>query len=197
MISPRPRKWIAALVSALAVGSATATPLSLTYSIAPGGPGVFTYDFKLTLVNQDGSWVVGQNFNWIVFGDGYPASVLPDFVGDPGRLPVGPFTAFTTTGGGNNGPTFLNLTPSPETGGWVPNSIGESLTWSGRSANYVAQGNMLFSNLQGSNPNPAYFEVAVMVPVPEPSGALVLVVGLWVVGHIAKRHRKTATAIFV
>lgn len=177
-------------LAGLAMKSALAsTPLAMTYTITPAEAGLYTYAFELMLANQDGSWFSGMNFNWIVFGDGFPDSTLPDFVGDAASLRGGPFAEFSFSGGGSNGPTLLSYTPTVQAGGWVPLAVGETLSWSGQSAYHVGQGRMLFSNHQGSPDNPANFEVAVLQGVPEASTLAMLALGCVVVGAAASRRR--------
>jgi len=126
-----------------------ATPLFLSYSITPDGGGEYTYDFTLTLDNNDGTWAAGQNFNWIIFGDGPSTPGLTNFVGDPASLPIGPFTGYTSTSGGHNGPTLLD-TPDVTGGGWIPTAIGQTLTWDGTSDADLTQGELFWSNIEGS-----------------------------------------------
>jgi hypothetical protein len=186
------------LASALPLAAHASTPLAMTYTITPTATGVYAYHFELTLANQDGSWVSGTNFNWIVFGDGFPQTSLPDFVGDVASLAGGPFTSFTTSTGGNNGPTLLSHVPTVETGGWVPAAVGESITWSGESSAYVGRGRMLFSNALGSANNPALYELATLLPVPEPSAVALMSLGMlalgWRAGASCGRVRPAAAA---
>jgi hypothetical protein len=176
---------LAGLVLQSAVAS---TPLAMTYTITPRETGVYTYKFALTLDNHDDSWTAGTNFNWIIFGDGYPVSTLPDFVGDVGSLQGAPFSEFLSSNGANNGPTLLSYMPTLEAGGWVPLALGEVLSWSGQSAYYVEQGNMLFSNLKGSPDNPAYFELAILQGVPESPTLTMVALGCLAVGAVARRR---------
>jgi hypothetical protein len=189
MTTPSLARTLGLCLAGLALQPALAsTPLAMNYSITPANAGLYTYEFELTLDNQDGSWFSGMNFNWIVFGDGYPESTLPDFVGDVASLQGGPFTGFSFSGGGSNGPMLLSYTPTVESGGWVPLAVGDTLRWSGQSAYYVGQGRMLFSNHQGSPDNPANFEVAILQGVPEVSTLAMLALGCVVVGAAAARR---------
>lgn len=187
-------RWYQALIfgSVAFVAGALATPLALTYSIAPNGPGSFNYTFQLILDNHDGSWLAGQSFNWIVFGD-VPAgdSPLANFVGNSASLPVGPFDAYDVTSGGgsHNGPTFLSFSGD----GWVPGSIGGSLAWSGTSSTFVGQGELRFSNLAGTGAH-ADFDVAQLQAVPEPATYLFLVAGFAVLA-LVRRHRWSASRV--
>jgi hypothetical protein len=185
-VSPWFRALPLLLATALPLAAHASTPLAMSYTITPTAMGAYTYHFELTLANRDGSWFSGMNFNWIVFGDGFPQTTLPDFVGDVTSLAGGPFTSFTTSSGGNNGPTLLSHVPTVETGGWVPVAVGDSITWSGESAAYVGRGRMLFSNALGSPDNPALYEVATLLPVPEPSALALMTLGLLALGWRAR-----------
>jgi fibronectin-binding autotransporter adhesin len=119
-------------------------PLTLDYSVAPAGP-VYDYTFTLTMDNHDGTWAPGQGWGWVVFGD-VPSGTSPinDFtmtgsVSAPWTLNNG------RTSGGHNGP---NLDPVLVL--WTPSAIGESRTWTGKSANNVAEGSLLFSTVMST-----------------------------------------------
>jgi hypothetical protein len=185
-VSPCFRALPLLLATALPLAAHASTPLAMSYTITPTATGAYTYHFELTLANRDGSWFSGMNFNWIVFGDGFPHTTLPDFVGDVASLVGGPFTSFTTSTGGNNGPTLLSFVPTVAAGGWVPAAVGESITWSGESSAYVGRGSMRFSNAQGSPDNPAVYEVATLLPVPEPSALALMTLGLLALGWRAR-----------
>ncbi|MBL9001077.1 MAG: hypothetical protein JNK25_08070 [Phycisphaerae bacterium] len=141
------------LLAALTLSaSASATPLRLDYTVEDIGGGMYRYRFTLTLDNNDGSWLPGQRFNWIIWGDvPHPGPTnLPDFVGD---LPApAPFDdeGFSTSGGGHNGPTLLDFGTDFDFYGWEPVDIGDTLEWSGRSAIDLADGEMTWSNLIGT-----------------------------------------------
>ena len=175
---------IALLTSCLCLtGIAQATPLGLDYAVDNIGGGLFEYEFSLVLDNNDNTWTSGQGWRWFIFGDALSSpSPLTDFVGDVSNLPVGPWTFFTTSGGGHNGPTFGSVLDY-----WIPTAIGERLSWSGTSTADLAQGELLFSTLAGTlgGAVAADSEVANRidsVPVPEAPGIALLVVGLAVLG---------------
>jgi hypothetical protein len=143
-----------AVAAAMAAG-ASATPLRLNYCVTPNGA-VFDYKFELVLDNNDGSWVAGQGFNWIIFGDAMNApSPLVGFVMDPGSFPIGPFTELTSSGGFHNGPTlgplWAQVQPTLIPNHWVPNAVGDKLEWKGSSTANLGAGQMLFSNLMSGN----------------------------------------------
>jgi hypothetical protein len=179
-----------------ATSSQATTPLTLDYSIsASATPGEYTYNFTLILGNSDNSWASGQNFNWIIFGDAASAaSPLADFVINPASLPVGPFTSLDFSGGGHNGPTFLDYdyVGGAYGPGWVPSAVGDTLAWSGISSVYLSQGQLLFSNLVGTA-NHANFDVANLVAgVPEPSTWTMLILGFAGLGFAGYRREKKA-----
>lgn len=193
---------VSAVALAILMGSslreAEASALSMSYDITDPGSGSYTYDFRLKLDNHDGSWIPGDSYDWIVFGDiagtfdsfdnqtNAGASPLgpntpSGFVGDPASLPIGPFTNFNYSSGGHNGPTLVNFE-----GGWKPVAINDTLSWSGISPNFVGQGDLRFSTLMNINvdpnvPNPdAVFEVATLnnvVVTPEPASMLLYGIG--------------------
>ncbi len=127
---------------------AQATPLRLDYSVAQAA-GVYHYEFQLILDNHDSTWVAGQSFNWIVFGAKVNSSPIHGeftlFTWDLTDFPIGPFTAPNTSSGGLAGP---NLFQSGS--GWTPIAIGDSLTWSGDAPVELHQGQLHWSNLQGT-----------------------------------------------
>lgn len=178
-------------------GQAHATPLAMSYEITDIGGGLYDYEFKLVLDNNDGSWSAGHRWNWIVFGDKLSSSSpLSDFAGDTGDLPIGPFIAYTYCFGGHNGPTLLdNSQQDYYMAGWQPAGIGDFLAWSGTSAAYVGQGDMFFSTLNYSytlGAVPADMELANLrngtSPVPEPATMALFGLGA-AAGALARRKR--------
>ncbi len=148
---------------AMTAGTASATPLRLDYCVTALGPNSFRYTFTLTLDNHDNSWVAGQGWRWLIYGDiaNNTPSPLTNWVGDPSSLPIGPWTFYTTSGGGHNGPTLGDVLTY-----WVPPAVGASLTWQGTSDSLVQEPNVLFSTLAGTLGGgiAADFEVAHMLP---------------------------------
>ncbi len=178
------RKMLLSLAATLALPlAAQASPITLNYSIT--GNTSYTYEFTLKLDNHDSSWAAGQNFNWFIFGDSLAGTPLTNFVGDPSSLPIGPFTSYTTSSGGHNGPTFLDYVNGSFTG-WVPNAVGDTLHWKGTSTASLGQGQLLWSNLAGNGRN-ANFEVGVLNAVPEPETYGMLLAGLALLGVAARR----------
>ena len=134
------------LAAALAPAIASATPLRLDYTVSDLGGGVFQYEFTLTVDDNDGSYANGQAWRWFIWGDqaSMPTN-LTDWIGDPGSLPVGPWTFYTSSGGGHNGPTFGGVLDY-----WTPGGVGDSLTWQGTSTADLPDGELLFSTLAGT-----------------------------------------------
>ena len=124
-----------------------AHPLILEYTIEDIGGGLYDYEFLLTLDNHDGSWLAGDQWSWIVFGDKLSdTSPLDDFSGDTGDLPVGPFVKYNKVGGGHNGPALIKGA-SDVTTYWTPAAVGESLFWSGTSTAFLDTGELYWSTL--------------------------------------------------
>ena len=142
-----------------------AGPLELSYDVTIIGGGQYYYDFWLTLENLDNSWSSGQGWGWLVFGDEPDQNIgspLTNWVGDTNTLPAGPWTFFTSSGGGHNGPTLGNVLDT-----WVPTAIGETIHWGGTSNAFVGQGDMLWSTLVHENGAVMHnFKVATLIPAP-------------------------------
>ncbi len=120
------------------------TPLRMDFTVVEIGDGLYDYRFTLTIDNHDESWEPGQSWGWVVFADAQSAdSPLPDFVGDPDDLPIGPWDTYTTSMGYHNGPTLWYVLDE-----WEPAAEGESLSWSGTSSYYTEE--LIFSTLVGS-----------------------------------------------
>ncbi|HMO15679.1 MAG TPA: hypothetical protein PKD64_10260 [Pirellulaceae bacterium] len=161
--------------------------LSLYYYKTDIGGGIFQYDFTLSLTNDDNSYAPGQGFNWIIFGD-VPSSTstLPDFALLYETFP-NPDIIYTFSGGGHNGPTFLDIT-NFGTNGWIPIGVGDSVTWGGTSAFDVPDGQLLFSTLVSIN-GATLTDFKVAVRVPEPASGL-LAVGCLVAAACQRRRRR-------
>jgi len=188
-------KILAGLVTALLLlgitGFAGATPLGLNYSVTDLSGGSYLYNFALILDNNDGSWVAGQGWNWFIFGDQVRySSPLTSFVGFD-DFPVGPWTYYFTTQGVHNGPTFGDYRLS-----WIPTSIGETLSWSGISTAYLAQGELLFSTLGSLNGavmadfETANLKITGSAPVPEPATMLLFSTGLIGLAGLSRKFKK-------
>ena len=172
-------KCLIPLISICGICTLDATPLKLEYSTSPTATGLYEYHFILTLDNHDNSFVLGQDWDWLLFGD-LPASYtspLADFQ-MTSAVPL-PWTSlkFSDSSGvphADNVPTFLDH-PNP---GWTP-VLGDQLTWSGTSATYLRDGQLLFSTLDGSGVL-AHLEVArhlnppPPMPVPDSGHALTM-----------------------
>jgi hypothetical protein len=154
---------VSAVLAALGlVRSAGATPVTMSYCVEDAGGGQYQYTFTLTLDNHDNSWAPGFGLGWIVYGD-VPSgnSPISDFVGDPSSLPIGPFYEYSGSGGGHNGPTLgpvvVQQPPYPILY-WVPNAVGDSLTWQGTSTHLVFPAQMQWSALFAQGGSPVNFE---------------------------------------
>jgi len=151
------------LASMLALPAASlAQGLTLDYTVEDIGGGLFEYEFFL---NTDDGWAAGMGWRWFIWGDCDGSLTAPDpcptpltdWVGDPGSLPVGPWTSYSSSGGGHNGPTFASVLDY-----WIPADGSEELTWKGTSTADLAQGELLFSTLAGTlgGATAANFDVA-------------------------------------
>ena len=128
-------------------------PLTLYYTQTGTVEGLEHYAFELINDNHNGAWFPGQNFNWIVFGDTRSGdSPLQDFrLSDDAPAP---FQGLAFTSGGHNGPTLLDFNArSISEGGWVPNFVGDVLTWQGDSTAVLGAGQLLWSDLEAKVTN--------------------------------------------
>lgn len=135
------------LLAAIVLGASSlaAVPLTMKYQVKDLGGGQFQYDFMLEVDNNDNSYVVGQGWRWLIFGDSATSSPLTGWAISAGQLPVGPWTGMSSSGGGHNGPTFSNVLDY-----WVPTGVGDCLHWRGTSTANLAQGQLLWSTLAGT-----------------------------------------------
>jgi hypothetical protein len=176
------------------ISPAQAASLNLSYTVENLTDGWFNYSFQLKVDNTDNSYVPGQAWGWIIFGDTpfseFAEGTLPNWVGDLSNS--SPLIAFSLTGGPHNGPTLLTRDLS-NIALWTPSDVNDYLYWSGKSTANVPQGELLFSTLFASNgATPATFKVANEVdslPVPEPLTVFGSILGLGVLGAV-KRKRK-------
>jgi hypothetical protein len=186
------------------ISPAQAASLNLNYTVENLTDGWFNYSFQLKVDNTDNSYVPGQAWRWIVFGDTpflpLPPSpsigegTLPNWVGDLSNS--SPWIAgFSNTGGGHNGPTLYGGNPGNDIlAWWTPSDANDYLYWSGKSTAKLQQGELLFSTLAGTlnGATPADFKVANEVDslaVPEPLTIFGSILGLGVLGAV-KRKRK-------
>jgi hypothetical protein len=179
------------------ISPAQAASLNLNYTVENLTDGWFNYSFQLKVDNTDNSYVFGQAWGWIVFGDTpFPLSpnlgTLPNWVGDLSKS--SPWIAsFGGTGGGHNGPDLYGNPGNSILTWWTPSDVNDYLYWSGKSTANLPQGELLFSTLNTLNgATPANFKVANEVDslaVPEPLTVFGSILGLGVLGAV-KRKRK-------
>lgn len=126
----------------LVAASLEATPLRLDYSKSWSSNGVVFYTFTLALENADESWAPGQGWSWLIFGDSptVDGSPFTDFTMSNGLFGFGPWSTVTTSSGAHNGPTLGPLSEF-----WVPNAVGDFITWQGYSTSNVPDGSLFFS----------------------------------------------------
>lgn len=167
-----------------------ATPLRVDYTINNLGGGTYQYDFSFILDNNDGSWVSGQSWDWFIFGDrsdfGNPSAFGPSGTSTWTWLSTdAPFTQ-QYSAGGHEGPT--SCYPPDGCGGaaWIPSAVGDSWSGSGTSPTLIADGDLYWSALVGSNgARSIQFEIANRVP--EPTTLLLLSLGLAGLGFSRRR----------
>jgi hypothetical protein len=182
------------------ISPAQAASLNLNYTVKNLTDGWFNYSFQLKIDNTDNSYVSGQAWRWIIFGDtpSPPSSnvgegTLTNWVGDLSKS--SPWIAsFRTTGGDHNGPTLYGNLGNPVLAWWTPSDVNDYLYWSGKSTANLPQGELLFSTLARTlnGATPANFKVAKQVDslaVPEPLTVFGSILGLGVLGAV-KRKRK-------
>lgn len=190
-------KIICTLFTAFLVGSANATPLSLSFGTNDLG-GSYQYDFTLTLDNHDNSWVLGNQWDWIIFGDtdfdnnysGFDVNGGLSGGTDWATLSTSsPISSITTSAGGHNGPALAISSNSVALPGWQPAFVGDSISWSGMSSVYIASDELFWSSLiVGGGANAVYFEQANLATVSEPS--IIALIGAGVIGLIGLARRK-------
>jgi hypothetical protein len=138
--------------------SLNAVPITMSYQVTGTGP-TYSYTFTLVLDNHDSTWVAGQGWPWLIFGD-VPSpgpTNLTSWSGVGTVFPVGPWTGFGSSGGGHNGPNL-----APVGNAWIPAALNETLTWKGTSTADIPQGQLKWSTISThvNGAVPANFEVA-------------------------------------
>lgn len=181
----------------------TASPLRLDYEITPLTGGLYQYDFSLVVDNHDGSFIPGQGWVVIVFGDLPYGAALPVDPSDAyGTLAdwkfthvESPFMVGGTFIGGHNGP-YIATNPNvfQVVDVWRPN-LNDTITWTGTSSKFVGQGNLLFSTtlVSFSWPNPGsvdnFTPANYVTSIPEPESFAMMLAGLGLVGAAVRRRR--------
>jgi hypothetical protein len=182
------------------ISPAQAASLNLNYTVENLTDGWFNYSFQLKVDNTDNSYVPGQAWRWIIFGETPPDSPPPFFegaltnwVGDLSKS--SPWIAsFVNSGGGHNGPALWGNPGNDVLAWWTPSNVNDYLYWSGKSTARLQQGELLFSTLADTlnGATPADFKVANEVDslaVPEPLTIFGSILGLGALGAM-KRKRK-------
>jgi hypothetical protein len=178
------------------ISPAQAASLNLIYTVENLTDGWFNYSFQLKVDNTDNSYVPGQAWGWIIFGDELYTNddegSLDNWVGDLSQSSPS-WIFFGNSYGPHNGPTVFGNPGNPYLTLWTPSDVNDYLYWSGKSTANVPQGKLLFSTILTSNgATPADFKVADQVdslPVPEPLTVFGSILGLGVLGAV-KRKRK-------
>lgn len=184
-------KLLAGAAVCLLASSSFAIPLTLNYQVTNLGS-TYQYNFDLVLDNHDNTWVLGHQWDGIVFGDRKGGPQQPGTIpcndwiwgdSDPG---VSKYTS--CTGGAHQGPTLIYGT-SASLPGWAPTHIGDVLSWSGTSKTLVADGDMFWFPL---NKSPwvigqFYYQANNTSNLPEPGSLLLFALGLIGLGFIRRR----------
>jgi len=171
----------AALIALSIEQIAQATPFTLFYNVQESS-GKFLYNFDLVQTEAVSSVT---NLNWIIFFDKPWLSPLTtprpsSDIQNPvlvGLLPA-PFNTFTSTIGGHNGPTFLEVCPVVSNTcdidflGWYPSGIGDALSWSILADNLVTD--IQWTNLLREE-DVDHQAVRRSQPIPEPTSILSLI----------------------
>jgi hypothetical protein len=182
------------------ISPAQAASLNLNYTVENLTDGWFNYSFQLKVDNTDNSYVPGQAWRVIIFGDTpFISPVRPEegtlrnWVGDLSKSSPW-ITAFGVTVGGHNGPTLAGPGNSVLEW-WTPSDVNDYLYWSGKSTAKLSQGELLFSTLAGTlnGATPADFKVANEVDslaVPEPLTVFGSILGLGILGAVKQKRKQ-------
>jgi hypothetical protein len=190
----------------LAAVPSEAATLMLDYSVATSPTGTYRYNFELRLVDEDGTWRSGQQWDWIVFGD-RPGSGLPSGFCPTGlSCPTDAFVNFSSSdptanlgfsGGGHQGPT-IQYGSSVLLPGWQPTQVGDTLTWSGESSIFLGSGQLFWSTLvTGGGAQRVDFSVANLraaSAVPEPETWMMLILGFLGIGAALRSTKRKRSA---
>jgi hypothetical protein len=179
-----------------------AASLNLNYTVENLTDGWFNYSFQLKVDNTDNSYVPGQAWRWIIFGDTpilpsippFGEGTLPNWVGDLSKSSPW-ITSFSKSVGGHNGPTLDGNPPIGVLDWWTPSDVNDYLYWSGKSTAKLSQGELLFSTLAGTlnGATPADFKVANEVDslaVPEPLTVFGSILGLGILGAVKRKRQQ-------
>ena len=175
----------------MVANAAHAIPFSLFYTLSDIGGGQFQYDFELVLDNNDGSHTAGDGYNWFSIGSGFtPGSANTDSPFSEGRsfftsLPTD--WSATAAFGGYDGPTLYHG-GRISTASYTP-SVGASIFFQGVSSTEVADGDLYFNYLVGSNTDTRQSFVAERVDatVPLPAGLPLILTGGLLLGLLRRK----------
>ncbi|MBK9974514.1 MAG: hypothetical protein IPP14_07045 [Planctomycetes bacterium] len=148
-----PRNLNVMFVVMLCCAPLCAAPLALEYSVS-GSSTPYTYNFRLTLDNHDGSWAPGQGWRGVSFGMSTAPATFATWQTDTSAYPVGPWNAtyWTSSSGPSgsfSGPGFVN-SPGPQLY-WIPSTVGEFIQWSGTADVLIENGSqMIWLTSQGT-----------------------------------------------
>ncbi|MEO8894103.1 MAG: PEP-CTERM sorting domain-containing protein [Coleofasciculaceae cyanobacterium] len=185
---------------------AQAASLNLNYTVENLTDGLFNYSFQLKVDNTDNSYVPGQAWRMIIFGDdptwNTGKGTLTNWVGDLSKS--SPWIAsFINSSGTHNGPSLSGNPGNTALAWWTPSDVNDNLYWSGKSTANLPQGKLLFSTLAGTlnGATPANFKVANLVdssdpcePVPEPLTVFGSILGVGVLGAVKRKQKQQEKA---